>query len=876
MDDGSFCGGMACKKEKEETKLTMMRNSLIFGLLLLFFGQGFAQEKIVLNGIWDFKIDRYNKGLADEWFLHPQAQQWGKLEVPGNWDTENEYANFSGVAWYHTSFETEAGMKDKLVRLYFESVYNEATVWLNGEKLGINPFGFLPFEYKITDKLRTDGPNDLVLRVDNTFKRGAIWNWGGIRRPVHLEVTEKSRLVAQKVTAEPNLKKGTAAIAMNLAFENNKSEDKTLTFEIEVTSKENPSKVIVKKKGNIAVGKGGTKVTDIHFNLAKKYVKLWDYNHPHLYRSKVSVFDGNEKIQEQTDQFGIRKLEVVGMELHLNGKNFRPLGFNMVPDDRFTGNTLRRERILEDIALMKSLGANFARVSHLPLPKEYLDLLDENGIMTFEEVALWGKDKWVDPNHPMPKAWLETMISTKYNHPSVIGWSVGNEIGYRSANPLVNEYVKSAIDHAKKLDPSRLAVYVSHSAQNQDNDASQYCDMVMLNIYGGWGNALKKCHKNFPNKPIFMSEYGGRLTEEFPNEGIVDGKKMLDQMRGKDYCVGASLWTLNDYRSMWHGSTGWATTESQNRAWGLVNTYRQKKRAYFHFREQYAPFDTLFVEHNQLVNTKQQSQIVLQPRPEKGLPAYELIDYNLVVKTFDKEGKELTFSTKKLPNIYPGGKELKVGFEWNKNADVAMMQVLVTDALGYDIFNINEYFTAPATPAVRTILNSTAKGRIVFEKVWNAEEYKLYYKGKDGEVKETEPTIDPYIQLGQLKKNKKFDCELVALNSFGESEKFAFVFEKNEEELPPLIFTMQGGNNCIFIGYDSHPSDFLYDVRYGTKEGEFEQEMSFNLRGSYKIPNLKPNTTYYVQMRKRMQWGFASQWSETYKITTKNNQETAQ
>src|SRR5690606_13685747 len=101
------------------------------------------------------------------------------------------------------------------IRLVFESVYNEARVWLNGVELGSNSLGFLPFSFDLSDELNVGGENVLVVLVDNTFKRGAMWNWGGIRRPVWLEVTDRTRLEYQHITAVPDLESNSATVQVN-------------------------------------------------------------------------------------------------------------------------------------------------------------------------------------------------------------------------------------------------------------------------------------------------------------------------------------------------------------------------------------------------------------------------------------------------------------------------------------------------------------------------------------------------------------------------------------------------------------------------------------------------------------------------------------
>jgi beta-galactosidase len=305
------------------------------------------------------------------------------------------------------------------------------------------------------------------------------------------------------------------------------------------------------------------------------------------------------------------------MKILLNGESIRTVGFNVVPEDRFTGNTLPFERIKEDIDLMKSCGANFARMSHVSLPKEFLDYLDEKGIMVFEEVGLWGKDELVDPDKEIPKEWLRRIIEEKYNHPSVVGWSVGNEIGNEANNPKVKAYVKGAIEMAKQLDPNRWAVYVSNTAQRSSDDAAMYNDITMVNFYGGWGKGAVQAWANH-KKPVFVSEFGDALNDEDPNLGIIPIEKMMNQMRSKNYVFGVSLWTFNDYRSTYFGKTGWVTPPSQNRPWGIVSTFREKKRSFYDVQREYAPVKNL--NFSAIDQAKGAVTITIEPRGTLDIP----------------------------------------------------------------------------------------------------------------------------------------------------------------------------------------------------------------------------------------------------------------
>src|SRR5690606_32531877 len=208
---------------------------LIIGVLT--FQLGFSQARNnALNGIWQFKTDPHNNGLREEWFKEETARSvnWDSLAVPGNWDVRNEYAEYAGKAWYKREFNVEKGWQDRNVRLFFESVYNEATVWVNGKEVGRNELGFLPFSFDINTFLNFEGKNIIVVLVDNTLKRGAMWNWGGIRRPVWLETTDKVRFEYQHVSAIPNFEKKLVPIHLSFELNNLGQEVSALEYSWEI------------------------------------------------------------------------------------------------------------------------------------------------------------------------------------------------------------------------------------------------------------------------------------------------------------------------------------------------------------------------------------------------------------------------------------------------------------------------------------------------------------------------------------------------------------------------------------------------------------------------------------------------------------------
>lgn len=828
--------------------------SLLYFLLFTF--SGISQTEIVsLNGHWQFKTDSYQQGDAEGWYTtNYPSSNWEQIKVPGNWDTKNEYAEYAGTAWYRHTFEIPADYKNKAIRLYFESVYNDVDIWLNGKKLGEHHVGFLPFHFDIGKMIKTGTTNTLALKVNNVFKRGAIWNWGGIRRPVWLEITEQIRADYQHITATPDLQNGTASLSGTFQFNNLENKTTNIDYQWVVSKAKKP----IWKSEKRSVKIGGNKITKekIQTTLPKEKVQLWHFNHPHLYHSELVLYQNGQEIQRLIDRFGIRKVEIDGYQLKLNGESIRPVGFNIVAEDRTTGNTLPLWRIKEDVDLMKSIGVNMARLNHLPLPKEYLDYLDEVGIMTFEEVSLWGKDRMVDPHHPLPKYWLEKMVETKFNHPSVIGWSIGNEIGFLNTNPKVMEYVKGAIEQAKTLDPTRLAIYVSHSADVQQTDPVEFSDLILLNKYGGWGKRADIANRKHPGKPIFMAEFGKELTSEDLNEGLIAIDEMLTQMRNKEYLIGVSHWTFNDYRSFWSASPEWTTPPSQNRCWGIVNVFRQKKRAYYDFRRNYAP-----VKSMQVVTEKEKLAITIQPRSILDIPAYSLKGYKIAWNLMDEKQSVIEGGLESLPVINPGSKALKKDLSFKHSTNAVALKVALLDPQAYSVLDTIIHFAVPQTPGIKSIHSASKSMRVVYDKVPNATYYSVKY-GVNNLDNETPLTINDFVEIQNLEYGKTYQIALVAVNEKGESIPTAVQkVQTDEDELPPVIWTSVPDDHAFFIGYTVDQKDYLYEVEYGTSPEDYTKKLSLKNVGVLKVPHLQNGKTYYYRFRRRMQWGFASEWS---------------
>ena len=432
------------------------------------------------------------------------------------------------------------------------------------------------------------------------------------------------------------------------------------------------------------------------------------------------------------------------------------------------------------------------------------------------------------------------------------------------------EYVEGAIKQAKKLDPNRFAIYVTHTAQNQKNDAAVHCDLILLNSYGGWGKAAQKAYNNY-KKPVFMSEFGHNLNHEDPNKGVIDITKMMDNMRNREYLIGASLWTFNDYRSFWYaGSAAWNTPVTQNRPWGIVNIYRHKKRSWGDFRKHYSPLNNLKTNGEKVLNDElSELAITITPRSKMDIPAYKLENYKLEISQLSKSGKVLKKETKPLPLILPGADKFVIKHKVEKAGKMAAIKVDLVDPLGYNVFSSLKVKSAPATPKIKAVYASQSAIRVEFSKVALADGYYLRYIA-NGKEFYSDTTINNFIIVKKSKKNKKFksvDFQVFAFNDKGVGEgsslqKASF----NSDELPPYVWETKAGNKCFYVGYNTKPNDYYYEVEYGSEPGKYTNRIIAQTKSSCRVPVSENGRIWYFRIRVKKQWGFVSQWTKEYNI----------
>ncbi|WP_068475829.1 glycoside hydrolase family 2 protein [Saccharicrinis aurantiacus] len=559
-------------------------------LVVLLISCNTEKQTISLNGNWYFLA---SNSLTEAEVFKTHFSEWDTLSVPGNWDTSDKYAEFVGKGYYQRTINVPSNWDNKQIRLKFDAVYQTAKVWLNGELLGTHVGGYTPFEFNITKLVDAGNAYQLVVQADNTYKRGAWWAWGGISRNVALVANNDVRIMYQHIDAIPDFENNSLTINVKYKLENNATEVQNVSILSSVNDGGNSKEEYQKE---ISIKGNSTAFHQYVIQAKLSDYQLWELDHPYLYRLSSKIKHNGTVLDYKDDKFGVRKIEAIGEQLFFNNRPIKMDGINRVHDHPEYGNTEPDILVKSDIMDMKALGTSFSRMMHAPLAPNLLNFCDSVGYLIIEEIPVWGDDDPQSfPNNPQTKKWMQELITRDYNHPCVVGWSVGNELrdsiapwGAKSLTTEQYGYVNSMLDYVGSLDSTRLKTYVSITAYGKHTDMSNEpydkLDLICINSYGDAIRNTELTHEKFPNKPIFLSEIGlkqiGGGADAELDEKLINYIKTIKEY---PYVVGLSLWCYNDYRSNYKG-----TPESGFREWGVVDELRNKKKAYWQLKEVFA------------------------------------------------------------------------------------------------------------------------------------------------------------------------------------------------------------------------------------------------------------------------------------------------
>jgi len=510
-------------------------------------------------------------------------KQWRNVTLPHDWSIEGpfsaEWASSTGylpggIGWYRKTFKLSAQQQSGKVFIYFDGVYKNSEVWINGQFLGKRPNGYTPFEYELTPYLNKTGDNVIAVRADHTKFADSRWYPGsGIYRDVYLVLKKDVYIPKWGVSfATPKVTTAAASADVKVALKNSLKSAATLV--VKSTLADPQGKVVARSEQESKLAAGEEKPTALTMDI--KNPQLWSADEPQLYRLRVSVSRDGKIVDEYTEKVGFRDIRFDANEgFFLNGKNMKLKGVCIHHDAGALGAAVPKEVWARRLAILKEVGCNAIRMSHYPHQNYLYDLCDEMGFLVmdeaFDEWAL-GKNKWIagwnegtpgkDGYNEYFAEWadrdLSDMILRNRNHVSIIMWSIGNEIdypndpyshevlntgrnpqiygkGYSDKRPPASEMAEIArklVKVAKQNDTTRpITAALAGVVMSNMTDYPELLDLVGYN-YQEYRYADD--HKKYPKRLIYGSENGKGKKEWL----AVDTSKNI---------FGQFLWTGFDF-----------------------------------------------------------------------------------------------------------------------------------------------------------------------------------------------------------------------------------------------------------------------------------------------------------------------------------------
>jgi beta-galactosidase len=552
----------------------------LFSLLL--FTTAFANPRptntVSFNQDWRFHLGEVSEGQRTDL----DDSSWRTLNLPHDYSIEGAFDEKSpagtgggalngGLGWYRKTFNVPATAKGKLLFIDFDGVYRNSEVWINGHYLGKRPYGYSSFQYELTPYINFGSKNLIAVKVDNSEQPNSRWYSGsGIYRntwlttvdPIHVdhwgtwistpEVTANAATVAIETTIKNQSQQNASLNVVTVLFD---------TGGREVARSSTPLVIKSKEAGNASQKLSIAKPT------------LWSDDAPYLYKAVSQVQVNGRVVDRYETPFGVRYFDFdINKGFSLNGKRLKIRGVCNHHDLGALGAAVNTRALERQLEMLKAMGVNGIRTSHNPPAPELLELADRMGFIVMDEAFdIWKKEKNKFDYHLDWDEWhkrdLEDMVLRDRNHPSVIIWSIGNEVAEQwGGHPEAGIISKELVGIVKNLDRTR-PITAACNFVSTDNTLITAGNLDLV----GTNYAHAEMHKfpqMFPNRPLIYTETTSALASRGSYDLPADKIKRWPAKWDEPLKDGNADYSCSAYDNC---STPWGSTHEET--WKLIKKY---------------------------------------------------------------------------------------------------------------------------------------------------------------------------------------------------------------------------------------------------------------------------------------------------------------
>jgi hypothetical protein len=649
-----------------------MKTLIFFALGLLVATGAFAQpthlrDRFSLNRDWRFQLGDHPGADAPAY----DDAAWQRIGLPHSFSLPYFLSPkfYVGYGWYCKHFTVPKDWQGKRINLDFDGVFQVAEVFVNGQRVGEHQGGYTGFEFDITDAVKP-GDNVVAVRVNNLWnprlapRAGEHVFSGGIYRDVWLVVTAPLHVTwygTCVTTPQVSQEKGTVNVKTEVVNQSGSTKQTTVKTRVLDAN----GNVVAEMASTETIPAGATNVFD-QTSQPVPHPQLWSPEHPYLYSVKTTVLDDGKPVDDYTSPLGFRWFKWTAEHgFFLNGEHYYIKGADAHQDHAGWGDAVADSGFYRDVKLIKDAGFDFIRGSHYPHAPAYAAACDQIGMLFWSENCFWGTGGFKDgnwscsayPTNPADdadfeasvKASLRDMIRINRNHPSIIAWSMCNEVFFSdgSVMPKVRAFLKELVAATHQLDPTRPAAIGGCQRGNLDK---------LGDIAGYNGDGARLPEYQNPGIPNIVTEYGSTISDRpgkyEPGWGDLGSQLTNGFPIEYPWRSGQALWCAFDHGSI-AGHFG---------CMGMVDYFRLPKRMWYWYRHAYR-------------------HIPPPAWPEPGTPAGLRLtadkttlaspdgtdDAQLVVKVVDRNGKwiddspPVTLTIVSGPGQFPTGPSITFG-----------------------------------------------------------------------------------------------------------------------------------------------------------------------------------------------------------------------